>query len=308
MHRQIVAFGLVAAAVAVSFTNTPAYSLMGARWAANPVRFYVNASNADVSEQAAISAMLAGSAVWSTQSGADISLYYMGTTNGSTVTANGRNEAFFRPDAGSIAIATTYVWFDGNRVIEADIVFNDGAHQFFTGSDGCSGGYYIEDVAAHEFGHVLGIAHSDVPTATMVSGTGTCNTEKRTLDLDDMEAVETLYPAGGGSTSPEPAPDESSAPLAATNPTPSDGQTGVAAGTSLGWASATGATSYDVYFGPTADPPLYRSALGEPVADLPKLAAGTTYFWRVVSTNSVGATSSAVWRFTTKSGKPGRNR
>ena len=126
-----------------------------------------------------------------------------------------------------------------------------------------------------------------------------------------MAAVETLYPPAGNPPAPpepDPPPDVISAPLAAAHPTPSDGQTDVAVNASLGWTSAVGATSYDVYFGPAANPPLYRSALRDPAAGLPKLAGGTTYFWRVVATNTVGTTSSAIWSFTTKSGKPGRRR
>ena len=134
MPRHLIAFALVVGAVALAVTNTPAYNLSAGRWAVNPVQFYVNPSNADVSEQAAISALLAGSSAWSTQSGADISLSYMGTTSGSTVASNGRNEAFFRPDGGGGSIATTYLWIEGDRVIDADVVFNDGSYQFFTGS------------------------------------------------------------------------------------------------------------------------------------------------------------------------------
>ena len=56
---------------------------------------------------------------------------------------------------------------DGSQIIDADIVFWDEGFKFFAGTSGCSGGFYIEDIAAHEFGHALGLGHSTVSGATM---------------------------------------------------------------------------------------------------------------------------------------------
>lgn len=76
---------------------------------------------------------------------------------------------------------------------------------------------------------------------------------------------------------------------------------------SLSWSKAGGATSYDVYFGKTSTPPLYRSGLTGTSVSLGKLSAGVTYYWRVVAKNSAGTASSSTWHFTTPSsgGKKG---
>ena len=90
------------------------------------------------------------------------------------------------------------VVFEHGVTIDADIVFWDGAFQFFTGSSGCSGGFYIEDIAAHEFGHALGLDHSTMSTATMYPSTSYCNTANRSLDPDDLSGVLAIYGARPG--------------------------------------------------------------------------------------------------------------
>lgn len=306
MRRHLIALStLTVVALTAATVSTPAYNISGRRWAVNPVPFYVNPANADVTQTAALSAILAGATAWSTQSLADVSWYYMGSTNATTVGANGKNEVFFRPDTGSGAIATTYWWTDSNnRLVDADIVFYDGSYTFFTGNGGCNNGFFLEDVATHEFGHALGISHSDVGAATMVSGTGACNMEKRTLDFDDVAAVEALYPPAGTSpTQPPPNPETSEPPAVPSGPNPADRAVDVQP-SSLGWAAVPGATQYAVFFGTTAAPAFYRTVT-DPFVDLPRISAGTTYYWRVEAINSVGSAQSPVWTFTTRA-KPGK--
>lgn len=309
MRRHFITVALIIAAVTLATVSAPAYVISGRRWATTPVEFYINPANADVSQTAAISAILSGANGWSIQSNADISLYYMGSTNGTSAAANGRNEVFFRPDTGSGAIATTYWWTDGsNRLVDADIVLYDGSYTFFTGTTGCSGGYYLEDVAIHEFGHALGISHSEVAEATMVSGTGPCNTQKRSLALDDVAAIEALYPGGGAQIPPPPSPPptETSIPATPSGPSPGDGLAGIQV-SSLTWAPAAGATAYDVYLGTTPNPPLFSPNVASTSVSTLKLASSTTYFWRVVAKNSLGTASGSVWSFTTRA-KPGKGR
>ncbi len=89
-----------------------------------------------------------------------------------------------------------------------------------------------------------------------------------------------------------------SAPSAPVNPTPANGATGVAVTQALSWSASSGATSYDVYLGTTASPGLAGTTT-TPAYAPGTLAAGTTYYWRVVAKNSAGSTSSATWRFAT---------
>jgi Matrixin/Bacterial Ig domain len=197
--RLSIRIALATAALAVAITAWPtAYVLTGPKWAMRTVNYYINPTNADVSDAAAEAAVQAGAATWGSQSNADFRFYYMGRTSGTTLTNNGRNEVFFRSESAGGTIASTYWWADAsNHLIDADIVFYDGGFQFFTGSSGCSAGLYIEDIAAHEFGHALGLGHSSDPTATMYPSASWCSTDLRTLASDDLAGVEALYPASG---------------------------------------------------------------------------------------------------------------
>jgi hypothetical protein len=80
-------------------------------------------------------------------------------------------------------------------------------------------------------------------------------------------------------------------------PAPPDGATGVSIDTDLDWANASGATSYDVYFGDANPPPLAGNTVTSAWI-LPTLAYETTYYWKVVAKNAAGSTPGPVWSFT----------
>lgn len=102
------------------------------------------------------------------------------------------------------------------------------------------------------------------------------------------------------------------------SPSPANGATGVSTRPELTWSAAGGdgvfIPGFDVYFG-TTNPPAYiesDSALSDrrffPACDpflgcaannVPPLMRSTTYFWQILSLNSLGSTAGPVWHFTT---------
>jgi matrixin len=195
--RLRVSFCLLAFTMALVIFGTrgiSGYVLSGPIWGPGPVPYFVNTTNLDLPDAVIPPALAVGAGAWTTQTSASFSFQYAGTSTATTNTNDGMNVVMFRNASSGSAIATTYWWSSGSRIIDADIVFWDGGFQFFTGSTGCSNGFYIEDIAAHEFGHALGLGHSTVASATMYPSVSTCATGNRTLDPDDIAAVQALYP------------------------------------------------------------------------------------------------------------------
>jgi hypothetical protein len=189
---------VISAAVAIGTvlsSGAGAYSVLGYTWSQASMAYYVNPANLDLPSSAITPAVRAGADAWRLQSDSSFMFSYAGVTTQTTNTNDGINVVMFRNAASGSALATTYSWFSGTRIIDADIVFWDGGFQFVSGSGGCSGSFFIEDVATHEFGHALGLGHSAVAAATMYPSISTCSQQSRTLDADDVAAVLSLYPA-----------------------------------------------------------------------------------------------------------------
>jgi hypothetical protein len=219
--RTIAAVAVAVAGAAALHTTVGAYSTY-AHWASGPVTFYVNPVNADVSQTAAIAALQTGMDVWNTQSGTPFRYQYGGTANDTATAYDNRNVILFRNTTASSAstIATTYSWWNSsNELLDADIIFWDGGFTFFTGTSGCGvvpNAAYIEDIAAHELGHALGLNHSTVADATMYPSYSYCSQALRTLSADDIAAAQSLY--GSGSTPANTAPSVTiSSPASGTN-------------------------------------------------------------------------------------------
>jgi hypothetical protein len=185
----------LALAIGVVFApRTAAYTASASKWAFSPVNYFVNASNLDLASPAADAAVRVGAEAWSAQSRTRFQFAYGGGSAQTTTTNDGVNLVVFRNASNGSAIATTYWWSNSSGIIDADIVFWDAAFRFFSGASGCSSGFYIEDIAAHEFGHALGLGHSTLSGATMYPSVSSCNTSNRTLHADDVAGVEWLYP------------------------------------------------------------------------------------------------------------------
>src|SRR5262245_44064612 len=163
-----IAVGAIVAAVAVGtgfsnrasgYTACQGSPCQAYTRASMPVSYYLTPTNLNIPDAAALAnAVFAGADTWRAQSRASFRFAYGGSSAQTTNTLDHINLVMFRNASSGSAIATTYSWFSGGRIIDADIVFWDGGFRFFTGSTGCTGGFYVEDIAAHEFGHEIGRA------------------------------------------------------------------------------------------------------------------------------------------------------
>ena len=83
------------------------------------------------------------------------------------------------------------------------------------------------------------------------------------------------------------------------NPSPAHGAMDVPLTSTLSWGSASGATSYDVYFG-TSAPGTFRGNQSGTTFDPGPLTRSTQYTWRIDALNSAGTTGGIPWTFTTE--------
>jgi hypothetical protein len=119
----------------------------------------------------------------------------------------------FHADSRVIALTTVSYAQDSGEIVDADMELNAWA-----GSGPAPPGYYftcvdtggtcgapgqagciamdVQNVATHEAGHVLGLAHSSVAGSTMEASAPLGETAKRTLAQDDVQGVCAIYPAG----------------------------------------------------------------------------------------------------------------
>ncbi len=80
---------------------------------------------------------------------------------------------------------------------------------------------------------------------------------------------------------------------------PANGAVDVSLTASLNWDTATGATSYDVYFGTSSPPPFVVNQTATTFSP-GTLATTTTYYWQIVARNGSGTAPSATWSFTSQ--------
>jgi hypothetical protein len=271
---------------AVYFTVT--YSYGGGKWPSGsypqPMSevYKVNASSGP---SGALAAIQAGATTWDEVDCADFLFRYGGASTASTTAYDGENTILWEDLASGILGVNSSWWFtaDPHTIIEFDIGFNT---DYSWGTD-CGAGYYdIQSIAAHELGHTLQLldVYGTADTAKVMYGMGSSGTCKRDLLADDEAGICYIYPC--------------SAPAIPSGPSPTDNATGVLVTADLDWADASGATSYDVYFGTAPSPPLDGNTASSSYS-LPTLNYGTHYYWKIVAKNSCGDATGPVWDFTT---------
>jgi MYXO-CTERM domain-containing protein len=102
------------------------------------------------------------------------------------------------------APAVTVLTFDpvDGTIRDADILFNASRSDWGTTIRAHPDAIDLQDVATHELGHLIGLAHSDNPQATMYLEAPRGSTIRRTLHADDLAALDHVFDATtvGGST------------------------------------------------------------------------------------------------------------
>ena len=282
--RQLIVLPVALVVAAAVGSHVLGYSNSGKKWGATRISYFVNPKSVWVSQSAATTAVQQAAAAWNQQSRANIELVYAGQTTGTSLSLNYKNEVFFRNGSNGGYVAETYYWWDGSgRLVDADIVFWEGAYRYYTGS-GCQNGIYIESAGTHEFGHFLGLGHSSIKSATMTPTMPTyCDRTWMTLDADDIAGIETLYPPTTSAMPPAP----SSLSVAQNSASPTSSLV-------ISWSDNAG---NELGFR------IERSRDGSTWAQLAQLgvnvkaftdtglSAGTTYYYRVYAFNGSGSSS-----------------
>lgn len=126
--------------------------------------------------------------VWTNVSSANHVLNYSGTTTAGFVTDN-RNTVLWASGngcTGNCLAITALVLQSGQVIVETDVSFNSNVSWSTTGAN-----FDVQAVAAHEFGHALGIHHTQLtgtPRPTMYASY--FGTDGRTLATDDIQALQ----------------------------------------------------------------------------------------------------------------------
>jgi hypothetical protein len=95
---------------------------------------------------------------------------------------------------GSSTVAITPVWFYNNGlIVDADVLFNGLGYSFTTSQE--PGRFDVQDVAAHELGHLLGLDHTGWAGGTMYPYVDPTVILHRSLSQDETHGLRAMYPS-----------------------------------------------------------------------------------------------------------------
>lgn len=156
---------------------------------------YATATEDGLSQTAIFNAWDGANTVWDQQVSASLFGGYNTGGNGKNVgKLDGVNQVGFKR-LGGTTLAVQYAWSSGGQVVESDSGYNTLATW---STNGASGTYDLQGVAAQEFGHGYGLGHSDTSSAsqclTMYPYGSSGDTSKRTLGDGDIAGIKGRYP------------------------------------------------------------------------------------------------------------------
>ncbi len=166
-------------------------------WRQMPIEFSINPENPfGLSEDEVEDAILTAAESWEAV-GAAIEFEYMGFTDTQEMGFDSENVIYFSElwDEGDSKAAMTYNWStEDGAIVAFDIGINAEDYEWTVEENGAV--MDIENVMAHELGHVLGLGHSDIDDlATMWESTEAGELIKRSLRPDDENGLFAVYGA-----------------------------------------------------------------------------------------------------------------
>lgn len=186
-------------AVSCLASSAFAYSLNGRKWfSSSDARFFLNNSNGP--------SCCLSSSQQSSQINSGINAWGIASNGGSTTRSgakrDGQNVVSWGKLGGTTLGVTNYISTDnsqsqvcnGNliyRFVEVDVRFNN-AFSWQT-SSGCSNGFDLAGVSTHEFGHAVGLGHTNVSGATMFPSVAACDFSISSLANDDRSGYQSIY-------------------------------------------------------------------------------------------------------------------
>lgn len=202
-----------------------AYVTIGFKWTSGTASWAYNGAGAHAGVAAqAQSVMQAAASTWS-NAGANFQFLSLGTTSAGTGACgggtDGQNTIGWAPQSGSV-LAVTCSWYSSSgspyrAAIEFDMQF-DPEWNWTTGSPASVD---LESVALHEFGHALGLNHSQFNSAVMYASYPS-GSIRRTLTQDDLDGLYAIY---GQQGAPTPTPSPTATPTSTPTATPTSSPT-----------------------------------------------------------------------------------
>ncbi len=99
---------------------------------------------------------------------------------------------------GNVLAVTSVSYYSSNSVItSASVIFDSGDKWAVYPYESCSSqgtAFDVQNIATHEIGHVVGLAHVNAPALTMYAYASPGETKKRSLGTGDMKGIAIIYP------------------------------------------------------------------------------------------------------------------
>ncbi|MGB6409809.1 MAG: matrixin family metalloprotease, partial [Candidatus Deferrimicrobiaceae bacterium] len=162
-------------------------------WSAPSETYFVNPAGGPAGS---VSAVTAAFESWTDVSTSSFAFLLGGTT---TSDATGLRDGVNLVSFGSLesgSIAVTFTWYDTvtGKIADSDIRLNT---NFSWSADGAPGSMDVQNIVTHESGHSLSLEDlydSTDSEKTMYGFSSSGETEKRSLDPDDIAGITHLYP------------------------------------------------------------------------------------------------------------------